>query len=198
MDFSLIIMAYLFGSISTAVIVAKLMGIEDPRTVGSNNPGATNILRVGGKKAAACTLAGDCVKGVIPVLIAVSFGVTPEVLALVGLGAFLGHLYPIFFGFKGGKGVATAAGVLFAISLPVGLLVLLIWLIIVGLTKISSVSALVASASSPILMWYVTDSGPLIVMNIIIAVLLVWRHRSNIKNLLQGGEGKSQRPNSSK
>ncbi len=190
MDFSLIIMAYLLGSISTAVIVAKLMGIEDPRTVGSNNPGATNILRVGGKKAAVYTLVGDCVKGVIPVLIAVGLGVTPEILALVGLGAFLGHLYPVFFGFKGGKGVATAAGVLFAISLPVGLLVLLIWLIIVGLTKISSVSALVASTLSPILMWLVTDSSPLIIMNIVIAVLLVWRHRSNIKNLLHGVEGK--------
>ncbi len=196
MDFGLIIIAYLFGSVSTAVIVAKLMHLEDPRTVGSKNPGATNVLRVGGKKAAAFTLAGDCVKGLIPVLIGLALGVSEEILAAIGLAAFLGHLYPVFFGFKGGKGVATAAGVLLAISWPVGLSVFLVWLLVVALTKISAVSALIAALFSPMLMWYITGSNALITMNIVIAVLLVWRHRNNIKNLVERSKGE-KRPNNS-
>lgn len=196
MDFGLIIIAYLFGSVSTAVIVAKLMHLEDPRTVGSKNPGATNVLRVGGKKAAAFTLAGDCVKGLIPVLIGLALGVSEEILAAIGLAAFLGHLYPVFFGFKGGKGVATAAGVLLAISWPVGLSVFLVWLLVVALTKISAVSALIAALFSPMLMWYVTGSNALIIMNIVITVLLVWRHRNNIKNLLERSEGGKRSNNS--
>ena len=174
------------------------MGLKDPRTVGSKNPGATNVLRQGGKKAAAFTLLGDTLKGVIPVVIAVQFGVTEFALALVGGAAFLGHLYPIFFGFKGGKGVATALGVLLAVSWPVGLLVLGTWILTAVVSKISSFSALVASSLAPLYMWYFTDSEPLITMNVVLAILLMWRHRSNIQNLLKGTEDRIGGPKTQK
>ena len=193
-DITLVVVAYLFGSISTAVVVSKLMGLTDPRTVGSKNPGATNVLRYGGKKAAIFTLLGDCVKGVIPVLIAKSFVSSDLILALVGGAAFLGHLYPIFFGFKGGKGVATALGVLVAIAWPVGVAALATWIVMAVVFKISSLSALVASAASPAFMWYFVDSQELLWMNIVISILLIWRHRSNIRNLVSGAEDKISGP----
>jgi len=187
---SLIVAGYLFGSLSTAVIVARLMGQQDPRTYGSKNPGATNVLRHGGKKAAAITLIGDCVKGVIPVLIAKTLVVEPWVLAATGAAAFLGHLYPIFFGFRGGKGVATALGVLLAISWPVGLATAATWLLMALLFKISSLSALVASLLSPAYMWWLTESTEFTEMSVLLTVLLIWRHRSNIQKLIAGTEGK--------
>lgn len=193
-DILIVVVSYLFGSISTAVIVSRMMGLTDPRTVGSKNPGATNVLRVGGKKAAAFTLLGDMVKGVIPVLIAKVFVQSDVVLACVGGAAFLGHLYPVFFGFKGGKGVATALGVLVAMAWPVGVAALVTWLLMAVIFRISSLSALVASALTPVYMWYFVDSKPLLVMNIGITLFLIWRHRSNIQNLISGEEGKISGP----
>ena len=136
---------YLFGSISTAIIVCKLMGLPDPRTQGSRNPGATNVARLGGKKAAALTLAGDMLKGLLPVTIAHALGSDATILAGTALAAFLGHLYPVFFGFQGGKGVATALGVIYGLYWPVGLLTSAVWLIMAVLFRYSSLAALVAT-----------------------------------------------------
>jgi glycerol-3-phosphate acyltransferase PlsY len=186
----LVIGAYLMGSISSAIIVCRLMGLPDPRTQGSNNPGATNVLRIGGKKAAAITLLGDSLKGVVPMLIAHLFDATPMVLALTGLAAFLGHLYPVFFGFKGGKGVATALGVQFGLHPGVGAGVGLIWLFMAKVVNISSLSALVSMALAPLIVWLIWPAPELVAMQILVSLILFWRHRSNIRNLLQGKEGK--------
>lgn len=190
LDIALIIAAYLLGSLSAAIITCKLMGLPDPRTQGSNNPGATNVLRVGGKKAAAITLFGDAIKGVIPVAAAQFFTTSPLILALVALAAFLGHLYPVFFGFRGGKGVATAFGAFVALAWPVGLALLSTWLIVAKVFKISSLSALVAASLSPLYMWLLAPEKEFMIVSIVIAVLLIWRHRSNIRNLLSGTETK--------
>ena len=181
---------YLLGSLSTAIITCKLMGLSDPRTVGSHNPGATNVLREGGKKAAAITLIGDMLKGLIPVLIALLLNMPAEVLAAAGLAAFLGHLYPVYYGFKGGKGVATILGVLLGIHWLVGLGTIGIWLGMAFTFRYSSLSALVAAAGSPLLTWFVTQSQVLTASVVLMAALLIWRHRSNIKNLLSGKEDK--------
>ncbi len=185
-----IVAGYLFGSLSTAVIVSRLMGLADPRGYGSKNPGATNVLRHGGKKAAALTLLGDSVKGVIPVLLAKAFGLAAPGLALVGLAAFLGHLYPVFFGFRGGKGVATAAGVLLALAWPVGLAVLVTWIVVALVGNISSLAALVAAVLAPLYMQVINGTPAYVVMTVVLSALLIWRHRSNIRNLLAGTEGK--------
>ena len=181
-------LGYLFGSISTAIITCKLMGLPDPRTDGSKNPGATNVLRIGGKKAAAITLAGDMLKGLIPVAIVVLTGFSHEVIAATGLAAFLGHLYPVFYGFKGGKGVATLLGVLIGTHWLVGLGTIGIWLAMAFTFKISSLSALVASVCAPVLVWYVTAAPAITLTTAIMTLLLIWRHRSNIANLLSGKE----------
>lgn len=186
----LILAAYLMGSLSAAIITCRLMGLPDPRTQGSRNPGATNVLRVGGKKAAAITLLGDAIKGVIPVLVAQWMDAPPHVLALVALAAFLGHLYPVFFGFRGGKGVATAFGVLIAIAWPVGLLLLSTWLLPAKLFNISSLSALIAAGLSPFYMWLFAPQPEFIILATVISIMLIWRHRSNIKELIAGTEGK--------
>lgn len=154
------------------------------------NPGATNVLRVGNKKAAAITLLGDALKGFLPVLFATLLTDDTTVIALVAVAAFFGHLYPIFFGFKGGKGVATAAGVFLGISLPVGLLVGLTWLLSAKLTKISSISALIAAALSPLYFAFMLGDTAYTIMSILLAVVLIYRHRSNIRDLLDGKEGK--------
>ena len=179
---------YLLGSVSTAIITCKLMGLADPRTVGSNNPGATNVLREGGKKAAAITLFGDMLKGLIPVLIAVILDMPDEVIAATGVAAFLGHLYPVFYGFKGGKGVATILGVLLGIHWQLGLGTILIWLAMAFTFRYSSLSALVAAAGSPVLSWFITGSQVITASVAVMATILIWRHRSNIKNLLSGKE----------
>ena len=186
----LTVMAYLMGSLSAAIIVCKLMGLPDPRTQGSNNPGATNVLRIGGKKAAAITLLGDAVKGLIPVLIGHAFSQNLAQLGIIGLTAFLGHLYPIFFSFRGGKGVATAFGVIIGISWMTGLAVLATWLTMAKIFKISSLSALTAAALTPIYFWYIEKNTELVVVATILSVLLIYRHRSNIKNLISGEETK--------
>lgn len=186
----LIATAYLLGSISSAIIVCRLMSLPDPRTLGSNNPGATNVLRLGGKKAAAFTLTGDMLKGFIPVLIANLMGVIPSVLALVSLAAFLGHLYPIFFRFKGGKGVATALGIQFGLGWQIGGAVALIWLLIAKVSKISSLAALVSMALAPLIVWFFWPAPALILMQILLSLMLFWRHRTNIRDLITGAEGK--------
>lgn len=186
----LVAAAYLLGSLSTAIITCKLMGLPDPRTQGSGNPGATNVLRLGGKKAAAITLLGDACKGVVPVLVAQVFGLPAIILAATALGAFLGHLYPVFFRFQGGKGVATAFGALIALAWPVGVAILITWLLMAKLFRISSLSALTAAVLAPLYMWWLRPVPEFLGVTVIISVLLIWRHRSNIRNLLQGAEGK--------
>ncbi|HFD86742.1 MAG TPA: glycerol-3-phosphate 1-O-acyltransferase [Gammaproteobacteria bacterium] len=181
-------MGYLLGSLSSAIIVSRLMGLPDPRTQGSGNPGATNVMRTGGKKAAAITLLGDLLKGLIPVLIAKSMGASLEIQLLVAMAAFLGHLYPVFFGFAGGKGVATAAGVLLALDWRIGTAALGTWLLVFALKKISSLSALTATALTPVYIWLITGSGAFTLFGIVLAALVFWRHRSNIQNLLAGTE----------
>jgi len=186
-----IALAYLLGSISAAIIVCKAMGLPDPRTEGSGNPGATNVLRVGGKKAAAITLFADMLKGLVPVLIAkYGFHVDELILALVGLAAFLGHLYPVFFGFKGGKGVATMLGVLLGFSWWVGLATAATWLFMAKVFKVSSLSALVATALAPVYVLLIMQSTDIAMFTIGMTAMLFWRHRSNIQNLLSGKEGK--------
>lgn len=192
----LVIGAYLLGSISSAILVCKLMGLPDPRTQGSNNPGATNVLRIGGKKAAAVTLFGDMLKGLLPMLVAHLLQVSPLVFALTALAAFLGHLYPIFFGFQGGKGVATALGVQFGLHWAIGGAVGLIWLFMAKVMNVSSLAALTSMALAPLIVWLVlpyTQIGPsaeLVMMQILLSTMLFWRHRSNIQKLLSGAEGK--------
>ncbi len=189
LDIALVVFAYLLGSLSAAIITCKLMGLPDPRSEGSRNPGATNVLRFGGKKAAAITLLGDSLKGLIPVLVARLAGVDDTVLAATAMAAFLGHLYPIFFGFHGGKGVATAMGVLLGISWPVALAAAATWLLIAKGLKISSLAALIAALLTPLYMWLLAPSPAFLSMAVALAILLVWRHRSNIQRLLSGAEG---------
>ncbi|MGD2112969.1 MAG: glycerol-3-phosphate 1-O-acyltransferase PlsY [Gammaproteobacteria bacterium] len=189
-DILLVLGGYLFGSISTAIVTCKLMGLPDPRTEGSRNPGATNVLRFGGKRAGFFTLAGDMLKGVIPVVIAQALHASPLILAATGLAAFLGHLYPVFFGFQGGKGVATALGVLFGLAWPVGLAVSGIWLLMAVLFRISSLSALTAMLLAPLCFWWLRPEPAFIGVMVIITVMLFWRHRTNIRDLLAGREGK--------
>lgn len=181
--------AYLIGSISSAIIICRLMGLPDPREQGSGNPGATNVMRIGGKKAAAITLLGDLLKGLIPVYVAKLVGVPAEILALTGIAAFLGHLYPVFFGFKGGKGVATSLGVLLGFSWLLGLSFIAIWVSVYKIGKISSLSALIASVLSPVIAWYLTGDRLVVVAAIFMTLLLLWRHKSNIQRLLAGKEG---------
>ena len=196
---ALVICAYLLGSISSAVIVCRVMGLPDPRTLGSNNPGATNVLRIGGKKAAIITLFGDMLKGLVPVLVAHLLEATPLVFAITGMAAFLGHLYPVFFGFQGGKGVATALGVQLGLHWAIGGSVALIWLFIAKVMNISSLAALISMALAPLVVWFIlphTNFGPaseLVIMQVMLTALLFWRHRSNIRNLFTGAEGKISR-----
>lgn len=188
MVYLLIVSAYLLGSISTAILTCKLMGLPDPRTLGSNNPGATNVLRHGGRKAAAITLLGDALKGLIPVLIGKALGISDNALVLIGLAAFLGHLFPLYYGFRGGKGVATAIGVFLGLNVWGGVAFVVTWLLMAKVFKISSLSALVATALSPLYFWLLTGNGWLTLGIGLMAVLIFWRHQSNIRNLLAGKE----------
>jgi len=190
-DVIFIVLSYLVGSISSAIIVCKLMRLPDPRSTGSGNPGATNVLRVGGKKAAAITLAGDMLKGLLPVLIAQLLHVSELGLALIGFAAFIGHLFPVFFGFKGGKGVATMLGILFGFHWAVGLATALSWLVIAKVFKISSLAALIATVLAPFYVLLIVGSNkPMIIATAVMTLILFWRHRSNIQNLLSGKEGR--------
>lgn len=186
------VIAYLIGSLSFAVIVSRLFGLADPRSYGSGNPGATNVLRSGNKAAAILTLLFDALKGYIPVLIAQRMGLDNLTVTAVGLGAFLGHLWPIFFKFEGGKGVATAAGVLLGFSPALGGLVLLVWLAMAVVFRYSSLAALTASLAAPLIElqaqgWvFSAMTAGVIVMS----ALLIWRHEANIRKLLAGQESK--------
>lgn len=180
--------AYLFGSVSSAIIVCRLMGLEDPRKQGSGNPGATNVMRIGGKKAAAITLLGDALKGLIPVLIAKSMGVDSLLLSGVVFAAFLGHLYPVFFGFKGGKGVATSFGLTLGVTWLLGIVVSGTWFIVYKIGGISSLAAVIASVLTPVYVWLLVGDTHLIMTFVLISIILLWRHKTNIQRLLAGEE----------
>ncbi len=184
------VIGYLAGSLASAVIVCRLMGLPDPRSVGSGNPGATNVLRLGGRKAAALTLVGDVVKGVAPVLAAHGLGLAEPVPALTALGAFLGHLYPVFFRFQGGTGVATAFGAIAALSWPVGLAFGATWIGLACGTRYSSVASLSAAGLSPLYALAITGDGAHAAVLAVIAGFIAWRHRSNIQRLKAGTEGR--------
>jgi len=185
----LIIAAYLMGSLSSAIIYCRLRGLPDPRTIGSGNPGVTNILRMDGKFAAFCVLVGDVLKGVIPVLLAKLFELNPWLIGLTACAVLLGHLYPVFFRFQGGKGVATAAGICLALNWPFGLAVIFIWLLVVIVTRTSSLGALAAAAAAPVLAYILIDWE---VASLILAIsaLLIWRHQPNIERIRAGTEPK--------
>jgi glycerol-3-phosphate acyltransferase PlsY len=186
--------AYLIGSLSFAVIVSRVMGLNDPRSYGSGNPGATNVLRSGNKKAAVLTLVFDLLKGLIPVVLVLQFGepwnLRDNTAALVGLAAFLGHLWPVFFRFQGGKGVATAAGVLLGLHAGLGLAVLAVWLGVAFATRYSSLAALIASVAAPIVHIVVWGPSGATLAITLMSGLLVWRHRANIAKLMAGTESK--------
>jgi len=183
-------LAYLVGSFSSAIIISRLKGLEDPRKVGSGNPGATNVLRSGDKMAAILTLAGDIFKGFLPVMVARLAGGSPLLVALVGLAAFLGHLYPVYYQFKGGKGVATAGGVLLALS-PLSVFFLIcIWFVVAFLTRYSSLAALIGAVAAPLILMLIKPVLAYILLGGVIAGFLIWRHRENINRLLNGKESK--------
>ena len=197
---TVVVLSYLLGSLSFAVIVSKFMGLSDPRSYGSKNPGATNVLRSGNKKAAVLTLLFDAVKGWVPVVWVLQhgapFGLSEGAAAAAGLAAFLGHLYPVFFKFQGGKGVATALGVLMGVSPLLGLLVALTWLGIAWFFRYSSLAALLAAILAPVYYALLADvlwwrfNGATLALLCAMGVLLVWRHRDNVNRLIAGTESK--------
>jgi acyl phosphate:glycerol-3-phosphate acyltransferase len=186
--------AYLIGSLSFAVIVSRAMGLNDPRTYGSGNPGATNVLRSGNKAAAVLTLLLDALKGFVPVVLVDQFGsrfgLGEGTVALVALAAFLGHLWPVFFRFQGGKGVATAAGVLLGLNPWLGLATLATWVIIAAFFRYSSLAAIIAAVFAPFYQLLIWGGGPAAISVAVMGLLLVWRHSANIQKLLKGTESK--------
>ena len=185
---SLLIAAYILGSLSSAIILSKLMGFTDPRSDGSNNPGATNVLRIAGKKAAFLTLTGDSLKGLIPILVAQWLTTSELVVALTGLCAFLGHCYPLFFRFRGGKGVATSIAVAAGFNWMIGLAIIAIWLLFAKVFKISSLAAIIAFSALPLLVYWTGSTTYVTLVFCLISSILIWRHRSNIQRLLSGTE----------
>ena len=184
-----IVVAYLLGSIAFGIVVSKIFGLPDPRTVGSGNPGATNVLRSGKKLAAALTLLGDVLKGWLPVWLALQSDMLMWVVACVSLSVFIGHLYPIFYKFKGGKGVATALGVMLAISPLLGLAAMLTWIVVFAISRYSSLAAIIAAALAPIYVWVLLSAyKDYVIAVIVMSLLLIWRHRTNIQKLLAGTE----------
>lgn len=184
-----IVIAYLLGSVAFGILVSKAFGLPDPRTVGSGNPGATNVLRSGKKLAAALTLLGDAFKGWFPVWLALQSDMLMWVVASVGLAVFFGHLYPIFYKFKGGKGVATALGVMLALSPLLGLAAMITWMLVFAVSRYSSLGAIVAAVLAPLYAWVLLSAYKNYVIAVtVMAVMLIWRHRTNIKKLLAGTE----------
>jgi len=195
-DLAVIVLSYLIGSISFAVIVSRLMGLADPRSYGSKNPGATNVLRSGNKVAAALTLLGDALKGWVAVFLvahlADHFGLSDEAVPLASLAVFVGHLYPIFFRFKGGKGVATAAGVLLAVNPVLGLATATTWLIIAVFLRYSSLAALISAIFAPLFYFFMFGTSDQLQLSalFVMSALLIYRHAGNIGKLLQGKESR--------
>ena len=188
--FYFLIASYLLGSISSAIIICKIVGLPDPRTKGSKNPGATNVLRMGGKKIAAFVLFFDGLKGALPVILAHYFGLSLFELTIILLCAFLGHLFPIFYGFKGGKGVATYLGGLIGLNFFVGLTFSIIWLLVAKVIKISSIAALIATLLSPIYFYFITTHNFKATLVIFLINLFIYfTHRENIKRIMSGDEG---------
>jgi glycerol-3-phosphate acyltransferase PlsY len=188
---------YLAGSIPFALIASRLLGLPDPRTYGSGNIGATNVLRSGSRLAALITVAGDAGKGWVAVLAASALQLAPEVVAAVGLAAFLGHVFPVWLRFRGGKGVATAAGVLIAFDWRLGLAVLVAWAVVVAATRYSSLASIVAAVFAPLATWYLLGAGPHLAAVCAMGVVLIARHHGNIRKLARGeesriGDGKRQ------
>lgn len=184
------ILAYLIGSVPFAVVTSKLFGLADPRSYGSGNPGATNVLRSGNRLAALLTLLGDAAKGWLAVFLVQQFGGQPQEVAIAGFAAFFGHLHPVFLNFKGGKGVATAAGVLFGFSLWLGLAVLAVWIGVVWFFRYSSLGAIAAAITAPIIAMALIDSGDMLTAVFCIALLLFWRHSGNLQRIRAGSEPK--------
>lgn len=185
-----VLAAYLFGSISAAIVTCRLLQLPDPRSTGSRNPGATNVLRIAGRKAAGITLLGDFLKGVVPVSIAVALELRPEIVAATGAAVFAGHLYPVFFGFQGGKGVATGLGVLLAWSWQAFLATVGVWLLVAAIFRYSSLAGMTSFVLAPVwLLVFGADPAVVLAMPVIAAASL-WRHRANIRNLLNGREKK--------
>ena len=197
-DILLIPIAYLIGSISFAVVVSKCMRLPDPHTYGSGNPGATNVLRTGYKLAAALTFIGDALKGYLAVMLArvllgdtsLTSTLSSWVLCGVVLAVFLGHLFPIFHGFKGGKGVATACGILFGVNVILGLATLSTWIIVAVFLRYSSLAAIAAAIFGPLYFVFLFGFQPMGIALLVVCLLLVWRHRSNIRNLINGTESR--------
>jgi len=187
---AILVGSYLLGSVSTAIIVCRVMGLPDPRTTGSQNPGATNVLRSGGKLAAALTLFGDSLKGLLAVLIARALSEDDAIAAAAAGGAFLGHLFPVYFRFRGGKGVATAFGVVFGLSWITGALGLLTWVTMTLTFRVSSLSALITFALIPVYFWLVGGGNLITAVLAVLSLLLFWRHRENVRRLVRGEESR--------
>ncbi len=185
-----LVVGYLLGSIPFGIVLTKLSGGPDLRSIGSGNIGATNVLRTGNKKLAALTLLGDMLKGTAAVLVGFYALGGPQAALVAGLGAFLGHLFPVWIGFRGGKGVATYLGILIGLAWPVALAFAAIWLCVAKLSKYSSLAALVASVLTPLLLWFWIGDRRAALLMAVLAVLLWFMHRTNISRLLSGGEGK--------
>ncbi|MGB4813015.1 MAG: glycerol-3-phosphate 1-O-acyltransferase PlsY [Methylophilaceae bacterium] len=185
-----IVAAYLLGSIAFGILVSKAFGLPDPRTVGSGNIGATNVARSGKKSAAVLTLLGDVLKGWLPVWLALRYDMLMWVVAYVGLAVFFGHLYPIYYKFKGGKGVATALGVMLALSPMLALSALATWLVVFAITRYSSLAAITAAALTPAYAWFLLSAAykDYLIAVLVMSILLIWRHRSNIQKLMNGTE----------
>jgi len=186
----LLVAAYLLGSIPFALVSSRLFGLQDPRSYGSRNPGATNVLRSGNKAAAAVTLIGDCIKGWFAVWLATRLGFTASEAALAGFAAFLGHVFTIFLRFNGGKGVATALGVLAGIDWRIALACLGIWLVVAVASRYSSAASLAAAIVSPIAGYVLLGADPVIAVLLAMSSMLIWRHAGNIQRLLSGTEGR--------
>jgi len=185
----LIAMAYAIGSLSSAIIVCKFLKLPDPRTEGSMNPGTTNVLRIGGKTPALITLAGDMIKGFLPVFIGHMLGISGFFLGLIALAAFVGHLFPVFFKFQGGKGVATFLGGLLALAPFAGVVTIVAWILVAAISRYSSLASLASAVAAPVLVLFFANTGYFFPV-LIIGAMVVWRHIENIQRLRAGTEGK--------
>ncbi len=189
-DWVLTLIAYLLGSLSSAIIVCRVMELPDPRSEGSGNPGTTNVLRIGGKKAALATLVGDFLKGYLPVLLMILLHRPDAAVVAVMVAALCGHMFPLFFKFQGGKGVATAAGCLFGLALPIGVAAVLTWLLVAAITRYSSLAALIAALAAPLYAHWIIAVPTVTAGIVVVSATIVIRHRQNIRNLLRGTESR--------